>query len=164
MVPARSRKVSRVLRYSGSCRLSFAFPYKTFTFSGRLSQNLSGSYLSLFAVQTPSGFRPMVWPLSLSLATTQEIDVSFSSSGYLDVSVPRVPLLTLFDLRQHDMSSTCRVSPFGNPWITGYLLLPTAFRSLSRPSSAPSAKAFPLCSYFLELCPFVSLIKQNAVA
>ena len=27
----------------------------------------------------------------LSLAATQEIDVSFSSSGYLDVSVPRVP-------------------------------------------------------------------------
>ena len=32
-----------------------------------------------------------VWPLSLSLAATQEIDVSFSSFGYLDVSVPRVP-------------------------------------------------------------------------
>ena len=32
-----------------------------------------------------------VCPLSLSLAATQEIDVSFSSSGYLDVSVPRVP-------------------------------------------------------------------------
>ena len=27
----------------------------------------------------------------LSLAATKEIDVSFSSSGYLDVSVPRVP-------------------------------------------------------------------------
>ena len=33
----------------------------------------------------------LVWPLSLSLAATQEIDVSFSSFGYLDVSVPRVP-------------------------------------------------------------------------
>ena len=32
-----------------------------------------------------------VWALSLSLAATKEIDVSFSSSGYLDVSVPRVP-------------------------------------------------------------------------
>ena len=31
-----------------------------------------------------------VWPLSLSLAATLEIDFSFSSSGYLDVSVPRV--------------------------------------------------------------------------
>ena len=33
----------------------------------------------------------MVWALSLSLAATQEIENSFSSSGYLDVSVPRVP-------------------------------------------------------------------------
>ena len=33
----------------------------------------------------------MVWPVSLSLAATKEIDVSFFSSGYLDVSVPRVP-------------------------------------------------------------------------
>ena len=32
-----------------------------------------------------------VWALSLSLAATKEIDVSFFSSGYLDVSVPRVP-------------------------------------------------------------------------
>ena len=35
--------------------------------------------------------RSMVWALPLSLAATKEIDVSFSSSGYLDVSVPRVP-------------------------------------------------------------------------
>ena len=32
----------------------------------------------------------------------------------------------------------------------GYLLLPKAFRSLSRPSSASGAKAFPLCSYLLD--------------
>ena len=31
-----------------------------------------------------------VWALSLSLATTQEIIIIFSSSGYLDVSVLRV--------------------------------------------------------------------------
>ena len=37
-----------------------------------------------------------VWPLSRSLAATRKIDVSFSSSGYLDVSVPRVPFLTLW--------------------------------------------------------------------
>ena len=38
----------------------------------------------------------MVWPLSSSLATTKEIDFSFFSSGYLDVSVPRVPLAYLW--------------------------------------------------------------------
>ena len=39
----------------------------------------------------PHHARTMVWALSRSLAATKEIDVSFSSSGYLDVSVPRVP-------------------------------------------------------------------------
>ena len=38
----------------------------------------------------------------------------------------------------------CRVSPFGYPRIKAHLRLPVAFRSLSRPSSALSAKAFPL--------------------
>ena len=38
----------------------------------------------------------------------------------------------------------CRVSPFGNLRINAYLQLPAAYRSLSRPSSALSAKAFPL--------------------
>ncbi len=47
-----------------------------------------------YAVLTP-WINPLVWALSLSLAATQEIDVSFSSSGYLDVSVPRVPSHTL---------------------------------------------------------------------
>ena len=44
------------------------------------------------------------------------------------------------------------VSPFGHPRISGYVLLPAAFRSLSRPSSAPSAKAFALCSSSVDLC------------
>ena len=44
-----------------------------------------------------------------------------------------------------------RVPPFGYLRISGYLLLPAAFRSLSRPSSAPSAKASALCSYSLDL-------------
>jgi hypothetical protein len=33
----------------------------------------------------------------------------------------------------------CRVSPFGNPWLNVCLLLTMAYRSLPRPSSAPSA-------------------------
>ena len=35
-------------------------------------------------------------PLPLSLAATHGISVDFSSSGYLDVSVPRVPRVRLF--------------------------------------------------------------------
>ena len=43
------------------------------------------------------------------------------------------------------------VSPFGYLRIEAYLQLPAAFRSLSRPSSAPNAKAFPLRSLQLDL-------------
>lgn len=43
----------------------------------------------------PRSARTPVWALSRSLAATNEITVVFSSSGYLDVSVPRVPLCTL---------------------------------------------------------------------
>ena len=39
----------------------------------------------------PHNANTVVWALSLSLAATKEIDVSFSSWGYLDVSVPLVP-------------------------------------------------------------------------
>ena len=44
----------------------------------------------------PRHARIPVWALSCSLAATWEIDFSFSSSGYLDVSVHRVPLHTLW--------------------------------------------------------------------
>ena len=51
------------------------------------SLRLSKPYV--MSVRNPGSKLP-VWPLSRSLAATWEIDVSFSSSGYLDVSVPRV--------------------------------------------------------------------------
>ena len=55
------------------------------------------------------------------------------------------------DLLMGDRAFPGQVPPFGHPRITGYLLLPVAFRSLSRPSSAPSAQAFSLCSFLLDL-------------
>ena len=54
----------------------------------------------------PLDARTQVWALSLSLAATNKIDVSFSSSGYLDVSVHRVPLRTLWiRVRIHEVCS-----------------------------------------------------------
>ena len=55
------------------------------------------------------------------------------------------------DLSYGDGGSLRRVSPVRNPWINEYLLLPMAYRSLSRLSSALSAKAFTLCSLSLDL-------------
>ena len=96
MVPAYSIKVSRVSMYSGYCHVSSSFAYGAFTLSGRLSQNLSAGSAESIIQSEPRSACPAVWPLSLSLAATHEIDVSFSSSGYLDVSVHRVPFHTLW--------------------------------------------------------------------
>ena len=96
MVPARSIKVSRVSMYSGYRHVNSPFAYGAFTLSGRLSQNLSARITESIMRSEPRCARTTVWPLSISLAATLEIDVSFSSSGYLDVSVPRVPLHTLW--------------------------------------------------------------------
>ena len=71
--------------------------------------------------------------------------VIFSSCGYLDVSVPHVR-----PSYAGDGPSARRVAPFGNPRIKGYLLLPVAFRSLSRPSSPPRAKASTVCPCLLS--------------
>ena len=92
-----------------------------------------------------------VWPLPRSLAATWRIDVSFSSWGYLDVSVHPVSFCMLCVHMQMHTHCSMRVPPFGNLRFIRYLLLTAAYRSLSRPSSAPDAKAFSVCSSLLEL-------------
>ena len=96
MVPAYSIKVSRVSMYSGYRLVNLPFAYGAFTLSGRLSQNVSARFVESIMRSEPQNARTLVWPLSISLAATLEIDVSFSSSGYLDVSVHRVPFHTLW--------------------------------------------------------------------
>ena len=91
MVPARSHEVSRVSWYSGSRYVSLVFRYGAFTLSGWLSQNHSAKRRESIMRSEPRSARTSVCPLSISLAATLEIDFSFSSSGYLDVSVHRVP-------------------------------------------------------------------------
>ena len=59
-------------------------------------------------------------------------------------------LCTPMDSVHSDRGLLCQVSPFRNLWVTGYLLLTTAYRSLSRLSSALSAKASTLCSFLLD--------------
>ncbi len=57
--------------------------------SSDLSRSLRLSKPHVMSVRNPDS-KLSVWPLSRSLAATRNIDVSFSSSGYLGVSVPRV--------------------------------------------------------------------------
>ena len=96
MVPALSHKVSRVSWYSGSRLVFLDFAYGAFTLYDWSFQGHSAILKESILRSEPRSARTPVWALSLSLATTQEIDVSFSSSGYLDVSVPRVPSHTLW--------------------------------------------------------------------
>ena len=96
MVPARSDKVSRVSSYSGYRSVSLSFAYGAFTLFGRLSQSRSAGLPESGLRSEPRNARIPVWPLPRSLAATCGIDVSFSSSGYLDVSVHRVPLHALW--------------------------------------------------------------------
>ena len=106
MVPLSSLRIPRVRRYSGSCCFAFRFTYLTLTIFGSLSQVIRLRYRVAYTVLTPKVFLPLVWPLPLSLATTRGISFDFSSSGYLDVSVPRVPHVHLcVQCTFHDSSS-----------------------------------------------------------
>ena len=147
VVHPSSHRVSRVRRYSGYPLSVFPFVYGALTLCGRLSHAVQLGTSDRDAGPNPDDPEgPSVWPPPRSLATTGGISVDVFSSPYLDVSVQAVPFLRLFDSTQDDGVLRRRVAPFGDPRIYGYLLLPEAFRSLSRPSSAPDAKAFPLCS------------------
>ena len=146
MVPPCSDQVSRVWPYSGSCAAVRIFTYVTLTLFGWPSHAILLTLPVLKAVRTPKGFLLSVCPLPRSLATTYGISFDVSSSPYLDVSVQAVPHVHLFDSMHVTGVLLQWVSPFGNLRIIGYLLLPEAYRSLSRPSSAPDAKAFPLRS------------------
>ena len=146
MVPPHSLRIPRARRYSGFCSSVLPFAYETITLSGSSSQRILLDSTVVNAVLTPNALLLSVWPLPLSLATTYGISFDFSSSAYLDVSVRRVPHVYLC-IQYTFLDSSSRGFPHSE--IHGYyayLQLPMAYRSLSRPSSAPDAKAFPLCS------------------
>ena len=146
MVPPVSHRVSRVRRYSGYSLLNILFAYGVLTLYDRPSQTFRLKMFSRNDCPQPRRINPSVWPLPRSLATTYGISVDFSSRSYLDVSVQIVPHVHLFDSMHVTWILSMWVTPFRNPRINGYLLLPVAYRSLSRLSSAPDAKAFPLRS------------------
>ena len=146
MVPPVSHGVSRVPRYSGYNLLNIPFAYGALTLCGRPSQTFLLKMSSRDDCPQPRRINPPVWPLPRSLATTYGISFDFSSRSYFDVSVQIVPHVHLFYSMHVTWILSMWVAPFGNPRINGYLLLPVAYRSLSRLSSAPDAKAFPLRS------------------
>ncbi len=144
MVPPYSDRVSRVRPYSGFCAALSVFSYVVLTLSDRPSHAVRLTTQVLNAVRTPEVFLLPVCPLPRSLATTYGISFDVSSSPYLDVSVQAVPFQYLwiqYWIMEYELHW---VAPFRYLRINGCLLLPEAFRSLPRLSSAPSAKAFTL--------------------
>ena len=124
--------------------------YGVFTLSDQLSQNCSTFLRVTYAVLTPERTRSGLgsFPFARRYSENRFFFLflrllrCFSSPG----SLPYVMYW-----RMDDWSFSSRVSPFRNPRINGYLLLPAAYRSLSRLSSALSAKASALCSFLLDL-------------
>jgi hypothetical protein len=133
MVPPSSVKITRVPTYL--MRQSVNFVYGAITLYRWTFQTIP---LSTNCSACP-----------LSLAATEGISFDFFSSGYLDVSVPRVCFLHL--------CIQCKIpnklGGFPHSDIVGSMLvyqLPHTFRRLLRPSSPPVAKASAMCAYSLD--------------
>ena len=95
MVPAYSVKVPRVSTYSGYRHVNSSFAYGAFTLSGWLSQNHSTRLTRQSCSPNPGVHALRFGLFRFRSPLLPESHVVFSSSGYLDVSVHRVPLLTL---------------------------------------------------------------------
>ena len=96
MVPACSVKVPRVSTYSGYRLVNPPFAYGAFTLSGWLSQNHSARLINQLYGPNPSMHARWFGLFRFRSPLLPESHVVFSSSGYLDVSVHRVPFHTLW--------------------------------------------------------------------
>ena len=147
VVHPASRRIPRALRYSGINWLLDLFIYGAITLSG-WAFHPSSTKVSQCRVSTHNPRKHALWfglfPVRSPLLRKSLFN--FSSCGYLDVSVPRVPSCKTMDSSYGDRLFACRVSPFGCQRINACLRLPVAFRSLPRPSSAYGARASTLCS------------------
>ena len=151
MGPPASDRVPRVRPYSGSCPVSHVFAYGSFTLYALTFQPCSANMIT-----SPGSPQPqMQAPGLASFPFARRYLGNRGCFLFLRVlrcfSSPRYLIRTYFT--QYGMTGHCssRVPPFGHLRVIGYVLLTVAFRSLSRPSSAPSAKASTLCPSLLGL-------------
>ena len=149
MVPHPSHKVPRVSWYSGyrprptrfrlrgSHPLRPAFPGRSATFRE-----------SLIAVHTPGCTHPGLGCSAFARRYLRNRVFFLFLRVLRCFSSPGSPPCVM-DWRMDTQGLPAWVSPFRDPWIKGYLRLPMAYRSLSRLSSALSAKASALCPFCL---------------
>ena len=151
MVLPASRRIPRVLRYSGAGSASDLFVYGAFTLSGGAFQLSSTKVSRPYCRSTTPRSKPLglaSFPFARRYLGNHccflflRLLRCFSSPGSLYMAMYSP---------YSDRSFSCRVSPFRNRRVNGYLLLTAAYRSLSRLSSALSAKASTLRSCSLDL-------------
>ena len=151
MGPPASYRVSRVRYYSGAICVSLTFVYGSFTLFALTFQSCSTRMLL-----SSDGPKPRVQAPGLaSFPFARRYLGNRVCFLFLRVlrcfSSPRFLMSYYFTHMTMPEHYPRRVPPFGYLRIIGYVLLPAAFRSLSRPSSAPSAKASALCPSLLGL-------------
>ena len=162
MVLPASHKVPRVPWYSGSCR---SLPFSVTGLSpspAGLSRPIPLTSRSLVQSSTPKCSHLGLGSLRFARRYLGDrcfflflwVMRCFSSPGSLPCPM---------DSHRDDGALLRRVSPFRNLRLYGYLLLPAAYRSLSRLSSALSAKASTLRPYQLDLSFLPDLFSRSAV-
>ena len=150
MVPAGSRRISRVLRYSGTASPRFPVPG---TGLSPAAAALSRTFPYLPATlcrrpYNPAGASPR------SRFGLMRVRSPLLAQSLLFSSPPGNEMFQFPGFAPHFVrcrSRLRRVAPFGHPRINGHLPLPAAFRSLSRPSSPPRAQASFMCPSLLSL-------------
>ena len=151
MVPPASHRVSRVPWYSGSYLKNYRFNYVAITlYSGAFQLSSSTMTSSLMTCPQPQQSK-LHWFGLFRVRSPLLTESNFFL--FLRVlrcfSSPGSPHAAMDSLHA-DRGFLCRVSPFRYLRINGYVLLPEAFRSLSRLSSALSAKASTLRPYYFN--------------
>ena len=123
-------------------RLRSDFNYRACTFFGRAFDPVLLSLSCHIMVLQPRSLGP-VWasPFRSRRYSGESLLFSFSS-GYLDVSVRRVPLLQAMYSPADDSSCLCRVPHSDTSASSLPYSFTELFRSLARPSSVSSGQAF----------------------
>ena len=156
MVPAVSDRIPRVPPYSGAPLVTASLPVRGCHPLRPAFPDRSGSLplLCVSAVTLP------VWALSVSIATTPDIDISFSSCRYLDVSVPcvrpvllTVPVLQTGGFPHSDISGSIPVCSSPELFAAFHVLL-----RLLKPRHPPYALFCFLCLSRLEIVSFRPLL------
>ena len=141
--------------FPDSCRISVpgstqvsderrsVFAYRAITFYGWLSHTilLTSRFVQLSYARPYNPTMASHGGLGFSHFARHYFGNDLFSSGYLDVSVPQVPLVHPMCSDGDVVGLQRRVSPFGNPRVDACSRLFEAYRSDPRPSSALGAKA-----------------------